>query len=113
VGRSESAKCRARCQSIATHWFRFIRIGTADFSAPDQIIQLGNPPNRIDVLTALTGVEFAQCYAARVRVIVEGIRVNVINARHLKKNKRAAGRPQDLADVASLEQTRSARNPRR
>ncbi|MBI5651210.1 MAG: hypothetical protein HZC40_12310 [Chloroflexi bacterium] len=104
----------ARVVKALQHFgFGSLGLTQSDFSAPDQIIQLGNPPNRIDVLTSLAGVEFAQCYAARVRVIVEGIRVNVIDARHLKKNKRVAGRPQDLADVASLTETRSSRNRRR
>jgi len=83
--------------------FGSLGLTPSDFTTPDQIIQLGNPPNRIDVLTSLKGVVFASCYAARIRVVVDGVTANVIDLRNLKRNKRAAGRPQDLADVAMLE----------
>ena len=73
-----------------------------DFLVPDQIIQLGLPPSRIDVLTTLTGVGFATCYRARVRVKVDEVAVNFIDLKNLKKNKRAVGRLQDLADLENL-----------
>lgn len=74
-----------------------------DFLAPEQIIQLGYPPNRIDLMTFLPGVSFDQCYAARVKVEVDGVMVNFIDLENLKQNKRATGRFQDLADLENLE----------
>lgn len=74
-----------------------------DFLVPDQIVQLGYPPNRIDVLTTLPGVEFERCYASRVQVEIGGVTVNFIDLENLKKNKKATGRTQDLADLENLE----------
>jgi hypothetical protein len=74
-----------------------------EFLAPDQIIQLGYPPNRIDLLTSLSGVDFAACYPARVEVDIDGVVVAFIDLQNLKKNKQAAARTQDLADLENLE----------
>jgi hypothetical protein len=74
-----------------------------DFLEKNQIIQLGYPPNRIDLLTALEDVEFDDCYEARVQVIIQNVKINFIDIENLKKNKRATGRLQDLADVEKLE----------
>jgi len=85
--------------------FGFASLGlqAADFLTRDQIIQLGYPPNRIDVITTATGVDFETCYAARVQADVNGVLVNFIDRESLKRNKIAAGRHQDLADVEHLE----------
>jgi hypothetical protein len=74
-----------------------------DFTAPNQVIQLGYPPNRIDLLTAADGVDFATSYKSRVEVAIDGISINFIDLENLNKNKRATGRPQDLADLEALE----------
>jgi hypothetical protein len=73
-----------------------------DFLAPDRIIQMGLPPNRIDVLTDLEGVAFKHCYPRRVQVKIDKVRVNFIDLTNLKKNKKAVGRKQDLADLENL-----------
>jgi hypothetical protein len=74
-----------------------------DFLEIDQIIQLGYPPNRIDILTTLKEIQFEDCYKARVGVEIQGLKINVIDLENLKHNKRATGRPQDLADAENLE----------
>lgn len=74
-----------------------------DFTTPDQIIQLGYPPSRIDILTTPAGVEFASCYEARVQVVIDDVTVQFIDLDNLKKNKKATGRYQDLADIENLE----------
>ena len=73
-----------------------------DFLVPNQMIQLGYPPNRIDLLSTLLGVEFTGCYASRVRVDIDGCPVEFIDLENLKKNKKAVGRNQDLADLENL-----------
>ena len=73
-----------------------------DFLVADQIIQLGYPPNRIDLLTSLPGVEFGECYDERVVVELDGVAVNFIDLKNLRKNKLASGRYQDLADLENL-----------
>lgn len=83
--------------------FESMGLTEADFLAPDQIIQLGHPPNRIDLLTSLSGVDFTVCYRTRLDVDLGGFAVPFIDLENLKKNKRAAARNQDLADLENLE----------
>jgi hypothetical protein len=70
---------------------------------PGQVVQLGYPPSRIDLITSLTGVDFQTCYQAKMEVTIDNVIVNFIDLENLKKNKKATGRFQDLADLESLE----------
>lgn len=83
--------------------FGSLGLKSEDFLETDQIIQLGYPPNRIDILTTLKELKFEDCYKARVEVEIQGLKINFIDLENLKKNKRATGRPQDLADAENLE----------
>jgi predicted nucleotidyltransferase len=89
--------------------FGSLNLRAEDFLVPDQIIQLGYPPNRIDLLVSLMGVDFATCYAARVEIVMDGVAVNFIDLENLKKNKLATGRLQDLADLERLQSGRQKR----
>jgi hypothetical protein len=73
-----------------------------DFLEPGAIVQLGYPPKRIDILTQPDGVRFDDCWERRVEVEIGGQRVPFISAHDLIVNKKASGRPQDIADVAVL-----------
>ncbi len=66
------------------------------------IIRMGMPPVRIEVLNTLTGVEFCACAAAAVLKDFDGLKVPVISRRDLITNKKAAGRLKDLNDVQHL-----------
>jgi len=83
--------------------FKSLNLKIEDFSDPDQIVQLGYPPNRIDILTDLTGIVFENCFSLKVKVEIEGTKINFIDLENLKKNKIATGRYQDLADLEHLE----------
>lgn len=83
--------------------FGDLELKAGDFMIPDQIIQLGYPPRRIDILTTLPGVEFTDCYAVRVPADMDGVSVNFIDLENLKKNKKASGRYQDMADLENLD----------
>lgn len=83
--------------------FGSLGVKASDFIEPDQMLQLGYPPGRIDILTTLPGVEFSECYPARTTIDIEGVLVAFIDLENLKKNKRATGRHQDLADLENLE----------
>ena len=89
-------------QALQDFGFGSLDLQAQDFLEADQIIQLGYPPNRIDLMTTVPGVRFDDCYAARIEVIVSGVQVNFIDLESLKKNKRASGRLQDLADLEKL-----------
>lgn len=72
------------------------------FQQPQKVIRMGNPPLRIEVLTSISGVDFATCYAARIIDTVDGIAVNLISREHLKANKLASGRTKDHNDLEHL-----------
>jgi len=74
-----------------------------DFLQPEQIIQLGRAPSRIDLLTSISGVSTAEAFAGKISAILDGIPVFILGKGALIRNKRAVGRPQDLADLAALE----------
>lgn len=74
-----------------------------DLATPGLVFQIGVAPIRIDVLTAIDGVEFAEAWAARYSTQFADQPVHVLSIADLIKNKRAAGRTQDLADVERLE----------
>ena len=84
--------------------FASLDLKAVDFLGPDQIIQLGYAPNRIDLMTTLPGVEFESCYISRVEVEIDGVSISFIDLKNLKKNKQSTGRLQDLADVERLEE---------
>ncbi len=75
------------------------------------MVRMGRPPLRIEIATTISGVTFTECMDRADTMTLDGVPVPVISLGHLIKNKRAAGRPKDLADVAVLEkkQHRDAR----
>lgn len=75
----------------------------ADLTTDDIVYQIGVAPRRIDILTSITGVAFEEAWQSRVSTEVDGVRFSAIDAGNLLKNKRASGRPKDLADAAWLE----------
>lgn len=72
------------------------------FLKKDQIIRIGMPPIRIEIMTSISGVDFANCYKQRITDTIDGVEVNLINLEDLRKNKRAAGRHKDIDDLESL-----------
>jgi len=72
------------------------------FLKPGQIVRLGVPPLRLEVLNEISGVMFDECYDCRIREVLDGLAINFIDRAKLIKNKRAAGRPKDHADVDAL-----------
>ena len=74
----------------------------ADFVNSYQVIQLGLPPNRIDLLTSMTGVSFDEAWAEKVEAELEGMKVNILGRQALIRNKKATRRAQDLADLEAL-----------
>jgi len=69
---------------------------------PGQVIRMGLPPLRIEVLTSVSGVEFEECWASRNELLLGGEPVWLPKLEDLKKNKAASGRPKDLEDLRHL-----------
>ncbi len=74
----------------------------ADFMEPGTIVQIGVSPIRIDLLTAIDGVGFAECYPKRETSVLDGVAVAVISIHDLRRNKASAGRPKDQEDLRLL-----------
>jgi hypothetical protein len=74
-----------------------------DLAQPGTVFQIGLPPLRIDILTRITGVEFAPAWNRRTQADFEGVRVPVIGREDFLANKRALGRTKDLADAERLD----------
>ncbi|WP_395146463.1 DUF6036 family nucleotidyltransferase [Armatimonas sp.] len=89
-------------QALNEFGFASLNLKPDDFLDPGTIIQLGYPPNRIDILNSLSGVNFEACYPTHIEVQIDGITLPFIDIENLKKNKQASGRMQDLADVENL-----------
>ena len=77
-------------------------IAEQDLLRPGQFIQLGYPPNRIDILTSISGVDFGSAWESRVETLIDELPVHLIGWDDLLRNKRASGRQKDLADVEKL-----------
>lgn len=90
-------------QALEQFGFGELALSADDFSEPETVIQLGSPSNRIGPIVDLAGVDFNTCYASRVSVDIDGVEAFFIDLGHLKENKRATGRYQDLADLETLE----------
>lgn len=101
---------------IAVHEENARRVGSAvrafGFDLPElspdlflreqRIVPMGVAPNRIEIQIGISGVEFAEVYPRRVVAELDGVAVNIIPLADLKKNKKASGRYEDLADLENL-----------
>lgn len=77
-------------------------LSTDFFLAPDRIVRLGVPPMRIEILTGVSGVEFAECQSRCLIEELSGVSVRIISLADLKQNKQAAGRTKDRNDLEHL-----------
>lgn len=78
-------------------------LGIDDLTAEDTVFQIGVAPVRIDILTGIDGVAFDDAWARRVPVQIESLTIPVLGLDDLAANKRASGRPKDLADLVWIE----------
>jgi hypothetical protein len=81
-------------------------VSPADLASPDLVYQLGVPPSRVDILTSIDGVDFTRAWPRRVEERYGDQQAFFIGLADLVENKRATGRPQDLADIELLERHR-------
>ena len=77
-----------------------------DLEVEGTIFQVGMAPNRIDVVTSITGVDFASAWGRRVATTYNQVPIHLLSIDDLMTNKRAVGRPQDLIDLEHLERAR-------
>jgi len=82
--------------------FGTLDVNIDDFNIEDNVVQLGYPPNRIDIITSVSGLSFDDCWSKREIIISENINVNYISLHHLRINKQITGRDKDLLDLKNL-----------
>jgi len=82
--------------------FGGLNISLEDLTKENNVIQLGQPPLRIDLLMSIDGVTFSECWADRKQETFDGLRMNFIGYHDLVRNKRASGRHRDLDDIENM-----------
>lgn len=80
-----------------------VEVRLEDLQTPDMVLQFGVQPSRIDLLTSIDGVEFEPAWQRRITTDVDGMDVQILGLDDLLTNKKATGRPQDLADLVALQ----------
>lgn len=95
---------------MARFGFGELGLTQRDFLEPGTVVQLGYPPARIDLLTAIDGVEFDGCHSRRVVMNVAGVDLPIIGLDDFRANKRASARAKDLADLESLDSPKDGKS---
>ncbi|HEU4925995.1 MAG TPA: hypothetical protein VFT24_03040 [Vicinamibacterales bacterium] len=90
-------------RALAAFGAPLAEVTEADFSRPGAVFQIGVPPGRIDILTELTGLAFADAWATRIRRPFGDIDADFIDRASFLRNKRATGRLKDLADIEGMD----------
>lgn len=85
--------------------FADLGVSVSDFTTSEQVIQLGRAPHRIDLLTSISGVNIDEAFATKVMGKLDEMPVAFLSKMLLIANKRAVGRPQDLADLTELDES--------
>jgi hypothetical protein len=88
--------------AIRQFGFGGLAISAEDFTILGRVVQLGFEPNRIDLLTSITGVTFDEAWASRTKGSLDGMTVFFIGIDALLQNKAATGRAKDRIDAAEL-----------
>lgn len=90
-------------KAIDDFGFGSFKLTVADLTKEGNVIQFGQPPLRIDLLTSIDGVTFDDCYANRKEVTFDGLTMHFIGYHDLVKNKRTTGRHRDLDDIENMD----------
>lgn len=98
------ANARRLCDALADFGFVALSAEVKEFAKPDRMATLGREPLRIDIMTSISGVSFARAWRGRVKARIAGHEIGVLGRDEFLANKKASGRPQDLLDVALVEE---------
>lgn len=102
--RPDNANAKNVLQALSEFGAPLTDLTEDDLSRKDTVFQIGIPPLRIDIITAIDGVEFAEAWPDRLETEFGGVPAFVISRQHLITNKRTSARLQDLADVQQLQE---------
>lgn len=98
------ANAEKLCATLVEFGFPALGGAVEDFSTPNRMATLGRPPFRIDLMTSIDGVEFQRAWENRIEAAFGQTTVGFLGRAEMLENKRASGRPKDLADIALLEE---------
>ena len=89
-------------RALVAFGFRSPDLSAEDFMKPDQVVQLGVPPVRVDLLTSISGVTWEEAESGKAGGVYGEVPVFFLGRDHYIRNKRAIGRKKDLADLEAL-----------
>ena len=101
---------RAVMRAIAAFGAPLQGLTEADFHKPGMVFQIGVEPQRIDIISAVDGLDYADASIRAVKMNVDGLEIKVLSLDDLIINKRSSGRPKDIADALTLEKLREKKN---
>lgn len=101
--RPDDANADRILAALSDFGFGAVGLRREDFTTVGRVTQLGRPPNRIDILTSISGVDIDDALAQRIPAELDGLSVFMIGRRHLIANKRASGRIKDHLDLEALD----------
>jgi hypothetical protein len=101
--RCDAETSRRMERVLGSFGFGSTGLKAADFADRDKVIQLGVAPNRVDILTGLTGLDFDAAWKTRVELPLDDLILPFLDKESLRTNKKATGRPQDIADLEALQ----------
>lgn len=101
--RPELENAQRILKALAQFGFGSLGLGAEGFENPECVIQLGEPPVRIDLITSLTGVSWEEAFSSRVRGNYDDVLVYFLGRDVFIRNKRAIGRTKDIADIETLD----------
>lgn len=113
--RPDADNAKAVYAALAQFGAHIEQLTAADFMERDKFFRMGAPPLMVDILPEISGVEFDRTWQGRVEAIIDptnGLTAPFISSEDLVAAKLAAGRPQDLADVAALRKAAKSRGPK-
>jgi hypothetical protein len=96
------ANAAAVVRALQSFGFSAKSLSADQLLAVNNVIRMGIPPLRIDLIMGVEGVDFARCFARRTIELLDGVEINLISLDDLKTNKRALGRSKDLDDLEHL-----------
>lgn len=109
--RSDEENAKAVFKALAEFGAPLAGMSPADF-ADGSTFQIGQPPDRIDLLQRIDGVEFDEAWNNRIVGTIDGdTPASVISRDDLIRNKLASGREQDLLDIKVLRKAKQAAEP--
>ena len=101
--RPDPANAQRILKALTLFGFGMLGLTSADFENPERVIQLGEPPVRIDLITSITGVSWEEAFSSRVLGNYGDVPVYFLGREPFIQNKRAIGRAKDLADIEALD----------